>query len=405
MPARLFRPLAGAVAFVVAIGVGVGLWGPARLARAADGDGGGIAVLGIEALDGQDNALANDITEALRQRVTSGKLGSPALQGKDLVELKLIFSCSDDAPPCLAQAGKSLGASELLFGNIKRAGGELTLNLKLLDASRAVIEGSIAEPLPKRKPDAAALRGLAGQWLSKLNGKGGGAPVPGATLIIRSNVAGATITLDGTEAGVTTKKGLTLADIVPGKHEITAEKAGYGRISQQFSVGASQALPLTLALQPDHSETVEGDRAAALPPPPPMHDEPASDDALRSWMSTSFWVTLGITAVSLGLATKYGLDVRQINSDLDRFRGQPKSLDDQKIIDQKLADGKSAETRQWIFVGVGSAFAVASGFLFFYKGYLDKEAGSGTRTSDNHGLRIFPTANAATGGIAAEFDF
>jgi hypothetical protein len=406
MAARLFRPLSVLNFAPVTLALAA-LLGLAPAARAADGDPGGIAVLGIEALDAQDNAIANDITEALRLRVTSTRLGSPQLQGKDLVELKLIFSCPDDALPCLAQAGKSLGATELLFGNIKRSAGELTLNLKLLDASRGVLEGSLAETIPKRKPDAAALRALAAQWLAKLNGKASSG-APGATLIIRSNVAGASITLDGVEAGVTNKKGLTLGDIVPGKHEITAEKPGYGRISQQFSVGASQALPLTLALQPDGTtESAEGEREA-LSRPPPMHDEPpASDDALRGWMRTGFWVALGVSAVSLGLATKYGLDVRSINRDLDPYRYPTRdfSAAEMQTIRDKLDEGNRAETRQWIFVGVGSAFAVASGFLFFYKGYLDKEAGSGTRTGDNHGLRIFPTANTATGGIAAEFDF
>ena len=402
MPARLFRPLAVLSLAPVALALTVAL-GLAPVARAADGDAGGIAVLGIEALDAQDNALANDITEALRQRVTSSKLGSPQLQGKDLVELKLIFSCSDEAPACLAQAAKSLGATELLFGNVKRAGGELTLNLKLLDAARGVVEGSITENLPRRRPEAGALRPLATQWLTKLNGKGSGAP--GATLIIRANVAGATITLDGSAAGVTTKKGLTLADIAPGKHEITVEKTGYGRISQQFSVAASQALPLTLALQPDGTEPADGEHEAVTRPLP-MRDEPSSDDSPHGWMRTGFWVALGVTAVSLGLATKYGLDVRNANNDLDPYRGQPLDDDSKKqFVRDKLDEGNRAETRQWIFVGVGSAAAVASGFLFFYKGYLDKEAGNGARTSDNHGLRIFPTANTATGGIAAEFDF
>jgi hypothetical protein len=73
-------------------------------------------------------------------------------------------------------------------------------------------------------------------------------------------------------------------------------------------------------------------------------------------------------------------------------------------VNQLLDKGNRAETRQWIFIGVGSAAAVAGGFLL-YKGYLDKEAGSGPKTADNHGLRVFPTANTSSGGIAAEFDF
>jgi hypothetical protein len=79
-------------------------------------------------------------------------------------------------------------------------------------------------------------------------------------------------------------------------------------------------------------------------------------------------------------------------------------VDQQTTVNNKLAEGNRAETRQWIFIGVGSAAAVAGGFLL-YKGYLDKEAGSGAKTADNHGLRVFPTANTSSGGIAAEFDF
>src|ERR1700729_1464293 len=67
-------------------------------------------VLGLGAVDGAPDNLAADITDALRQRV-----GAPRdyqlLQGKDLVEVKLVFACPDEAPACMSQAGKSLGAS------------------------------------------------------------------------------------------------------------------------------------------------------------------------------------------------------------------------------------------------------------------------------------------------------
>src|SRR5882672_9137126 len=110
MASRLYRPLVVSVLVGLTALVGPGaLVGRMTPARAAEGDA-GIAVLGIEALDAQDNAVANDTTEA----------GASQLQGKDLVEIKLIFSCPDEATACLAQAGKSLGASQLLFGNIKR---------------------------------------------------------------------------------------------------------------------------------------------------------------------------------------------------------------------------------------------------------------------------------------------
>ncbi len=77
-------------------------------------------VLGLEAVDGAPDNLAADITDALRQRVAATR-DYQLLQGKDLVEVKLVFACPDEAPACMSQAGKSLGASKLIFGNIKKS--------------------------------------------------------------------------------------------------------------------------------------------------------------------------------------------------------------------------------------------------------------------------------------------
>jgi hypothetical protein len=113
---------------------------PSR-ARAAEGGDVATAVLGIEPLDGAPDAVAAEITDALRQRVAATK-GYQLLQGKDLVEVKLVFACPDAAPACMSAAGKSLGADKLIFGNVKRAGNDYQLTLKLLD-------WQMAEQLPE----------------------------------------------------------------------------------------------------------------------------------------------------------------------------------------------------------------------------------------------------------------
>ena len=64
--------------------------------------------------------------------------------------MKLVFACPDAAPACMSQAGKSLGADKLIFGNVKRAGNDFQVTLKLLDVSRAVVESFTAETVPKK---------------------------------------------------------------------------------------------------------------------------------------------------------------------------------------------------------------------------------------------------------------
>ena len=404
--------MVGRLTALVATLVVVLLGGAGTPARAADDSG--TVVLGIEAVDTQDNNLASDVTDAIKQRVATGK-GGPLIPGKDLVEIKLVFSCSDEAAACLAQAGKSLGAAKLIYGIIKRSGGDVVLTLKQVDTARGTIDGTTVENLAKKKLDPSALRALSAQWVARLSGAkpAGGGGTPG-TLIVRSNVSGATVMLDGAEVGTLSRKTLSIEDVSPGKHEITVEKPGFGVSTQVFTIGAGQALPLTLTLlRGDGTEGEEGGAAApdasASRRATPADEAPGGEDSMRSWVRTGFWVSLGVSAVSFGLAAKYGLDVRSVNKDLDQFRSPPHPPlpagdPRQKTVQSKLDEGNRAETRQWIFIGVGSAAAVAGGVLL-YKGYLDKEAGSGAKTSDNHGLRVFPTANTSSGGIAAEFDF
>jgi hypothetical protein len=388
-------------------------------ARAADGDAPTV-VLGIEAADALDNNLATEITDALRQRVASSK-GLQLVQGKDLVEIKLVFSCSDEAPSCMAQAGKSLGAAKVIYGSVKRVGAEFALSLRLLDANRATLDGQTVENIPRRRGEPSALRAMSAQWLARLGGKSGG-----GVLTVRSNVAGATVSLDGAAVGVTGQQPLSVADVAPGKHEIVVQKAGYASATQQFTMAGSQALPLSLTLiahaadgsgaerEPDASLAQRSSRSGDLP----------ADDGSQSLARPGFWIAMVLTAASLGAATWFGLEVRRINGDLDQYRQVPctsspsgyctttgapiadpqRSLDQKNAISRKLDDADSAHRLQWVFVGVGSAFAIAGGFLL-YKGFLDKESGGGSRTSDNHGLRIFPTANASSGGVVAEFDF
>jgi hypothetical protein len=96
-----------------------------------------LSVLGLEPAAGAPEAVATAVTEALRQRVTSST-GYRLVPGKDLVEVKLVFSCPDEAPPCMTQAAQSIGSAKIIFGNVQPVGTDaFIVTLKLLDAERA----------------------------------------------------------------------------------------------------------------------------------------------------------------------------------------------------------------------------------------------------------------------------
>ena len=116
-------------------GVGAGLL--SSQARAAETS---VAVLGIEASEGVPESVATATTDALRQRMSLTP-GYRLVQGRDLVEVKLVFSCPDEAPPCMGQAAKSLGAARLLFGSVKKVGTDaFGVTIKLLDSEKESVE-------------------------------------------------------------------------------------------------------------------------------------------------------------------------------------------------------------------------------------------------------------------------
>jgi len=419
---------------LVALALGALPLGPAH----AETDVAPTAVLGLEGID-VPLALTDDISEQLRQRVTASR-DMHLVSGKDLVEVKLVFSCADEAASCMAQAGKSLDAQKLIYGSVKKTGDDYALWLKMFDVRKAKIDFWLTETIPKKSADTAGVKAAAGRWFAKLTGK----PFNAGTVQVSSNLFGARVLLDGNPVGVTSEQPLTIGDVAPGRHEISAEKAGHTTAKQQFMVAANATVPVMLTLQATATAAgaapgVSGEDGAPKPaveqvadssPPSkaaaqvqaPM-DAPPSQESDGHGYRTGFWVTLATGLVSAGAAVKFGLDVRDINNRLDPYRRFPcngnqfcdgnnmvkpgaterltQAEEDKKV---SLTDqGKRAETLQWICIGVGAALGVASGYLF-YKGYLDSDDDRATHEA-RRGLRIFPTAAASSGGILAEFDF
>src|SRR5947209_5622762 len=109
----------------------------ARTATAAEVS---VAVLGIEPIDVPES-LAQQLTDALRLRATS-TAGVHMVQGKDLIEVKMVFGCDGETPQCMAQAGKSLGTDKLIYGTLKKGGTKVNVivALKLLDVKTATVE-------------------------------------------------------------------------------------------------------------------------------------------------------------------------------------------------------------------------------------------------------------------------
>jgi hypothetical protein len=368
-----------------------------------------IAVLGIEASEAPD-ALASSLTDALRQRVGATK-GFRLVPGRDLVEVKLVFSCPDEAPSCMAQAGKSLGASKLIFGSVKKSiGDSFLVTLKLLDANRSIVDAFVAEQITKAQATGPAIRGPVQKWFATLTGQGGAGIVK-----VRSDVIGASVALDGTPSGIMGTEDLVLSGITPGKHEVTITKPGYEQEKREVTVASGETAPVDVKMTRSPGAAAPVVTTPALTRPradsmPTVRDTGRASTVVR----TAAFVTAGGAMVAIVLGVKFGLDVQSINSDLDEYRrfnctngmctdsrGQPKkplSGPEVTYVKAKKDDGQRLEVYQYVSYGVGGALLLTSGYLF-YKGYLE-EAGR-SRASKGTSFALVPMVTPTEAGAAA----
>ena len=403
------------VSSLSALGVFASFLCVSRMALAGDVT---ISVLGLEPAAGAPEAIASAVTEALRQRVTS-TTSYRLVPGRDLVDVKLVFSCPDEAPPCMTQAAQSIGSTKIIFGNVQPVGTDAYLvTLKILDAERGVVESWISEQITKAQAAPVSLRAPVQKWFATLTGQS----LPG-TLKVTGGVVGASVWIDGTQAGLLGADGLTMAGIAAGPHQLAVSKSGYEKWERNVALasGATEKVAVQLkAIEgagaappeappaPDVAATLPGATAGSEPEPAP--------ETFNQGSRVGAWALLGVGLVSVGLGVYSSIKVGSINSNLDSYRQFPCTSNPAQMCkaDRKtLADpwppdaanyvqsqrslGNTYSTLQWVGYGVGGALLVASG-VFFYRGYIAKPTNMAARKSRSN-LIVLPSV--APGNIGA----
>lgn len=379
-------------------GLGAGVFFSAGQARAAETN---VAVLGIEASEGVPEAVATAATDALRQRM-SLTAGYRLVQGRDLVEVKLVFSCPDEAPACMGQAAKSLGAARLLFGSVKKAGADAySLTIKLFDGEKEVVESWTTDQFTRAQASAAGLRGPAQKWIATLTGQS----IPG-NLHVQGGVVGAQVSLDGVGVGVLSANGLGLTGVAPGKHEIVVSKPGYQTAKKTVTLASGDSRDVTIEMMPEpRSPGAEGAPVASETTPseqPPMSEAPVTSSGDRLGTKIAAIATAVAGAVGIGIGIRYSLLVNDANGKLDpyrRFDCVPLSKDlgvgcnnknvpavpgsDMDTTRADVADWiqktRSSANRyqkyQWVGYGIGGALLATSAVLF-YRGFFSSSSSS-----------------------------
>lgn len=363
-----------------------------------------VAVLGIEPIEGVPDAVATELTQALRQAV--GEIKSRrVVPGKDLMEIKLVFSCPDEAPACMMDAARSLAAGELIYGSVRRAArGRVTITLKLLDTTSGSVERTVTDTLPQ--PQARGVRPLeqARRWAAELLGD----TTPGV-MRVRANVPGAVVTLDGVTVGTIGSEPLILSSVSPGRHDIGLVKDGYPPVTQTVQVDPGDTVDVSLSL------------SGAVGAIASTGDRGGPSIALKS----ATWGFIGAGALGLALAIKFGMDVKSVNEDLDKYRrfpcagmfgciGSPTGPEAQMpltpielaYVQSRKDEGNKAQTLQYVFYGISAACLATGGFLF-YHAYVDGPRGDGSaaHASPRRTLTLAPVFAPGGGALFAHLAF
>ena len=374
-----------------------------------------ISVLGLEPAAGSPESVASAVTEALRQRVTSTG-GYRLVQGRDLVEVKLVFSCPDEAPPCMTQAAQSIGASKMIFGNVQPVGTDAFLiTLKLLDADRGVVESWISEQITKIQTTPIALRAPVQKWFATLTGQA----VPGS-IKVTGGVIGAGVWLDGAQAGLLGADGLTIAGVAAGPHQIAVSKSGYEKFERTVNLtsGAMEKVQVQLRsiekAEPAEAPVAQPSPLTAMPP------EPVASST--NGLVVGGYALLGFGLVAAGFGAYSSYRVADVNSKLDPYRrytcrsggdnmcaadGKTRlgalSADDLKYVHDQQGTGDTYTTLQWVGYGVGAGTAILGGLLLYF-GYTSKSDGS-TASSSKTNLVLLPSFAPGSAGAAAYLTF
>jgi hypothetical protein len=395
-------------------GLGAGLFFSAGQARAAETN---VAVLGIEAGEGVPESVATAVTDALRQRMSLTS-GYRLVQGRDLVEVKLVFSCPDEAPPCMGQAAKSLGAARLLFGTVKKAGAEAySVTLKLFDGDKEVVESWTSDQFARNHGTSAALRTPAQKWIATLTGQS----LPGS-LHIQGGVVGAQVSLDEVGIGVISATGLGISGVAAGKHEIVVSKPGYQTVRKTITLASGDNRDLTVEMVAEPRAGVAEGAAATEPAATeqaPASEPTASSSDNRLGTKIAAVSTLVGGLVGIGIGIRYSILVNDANNKLDpyrRFDCVPVSKGPQCDIHNEVAPDISPELRawmdktknsadkyqiyQWVGYGVGGALVITSGYLF-YKAFVADSTPFSTSDARGSSLHLAPMISPNGMGAAA----
>jgi hypothetical protein len=376
-----------------------------------------IAILGLEVVDGgegldqQTTQRAAWLTDELRDYAAEEQ--SPfelAHEGnKDLLEMKLLSGCADEALDCMAAIGRELGADRLLYGKLQKGADGYRVSLTLLDTRAPNVERVASDQIPFTEASRSAMAAWARSLYDQLAGVAGS-----GVLIVETNASSGTVFVNGRPRASLSGGSARIDDLEEGVHTISIEADGFAPYAERVTIMADEEEVMAISL----------DRLAD-----------ATGNPRRPYR-IGFGAALGATGVSTGAWGiswyQYRISLRSDKNDLvermlamgasqERYGSQAPNVCDSAAEDVNSSNQELAATagdlvttcdkgRRYavltpIFGAAAGLSAIAAGY-FYYKGYMDGGVEREPRDGrDSWSLKVGPRFGPDLVGAGLRLEF
>lgn len=347
---------------------------PVERATAADSDSDALVVFTLEGSD-ETADLREQLTSVVREEARRGTRyelvnDNPVV----LSDAVVVLGCKSVSTTCLGKAAEHFGADFLVYGKVEEVKGRSRVSVRLYDPAKGRYVRSFGRVITKMSEPYTAFRRKVSSLLG-LESRTSDKPSPENALRVRSNVEGASVTIDGEAAGETPldRKGLE-----PGRHEIRVDADGYEPWTTEVELDRESTVAIRASLTPEKTaepssgttekEPASGTASTTPTPGPPDSDVPPAPSE-RSWAAQwGPWMAIGGGTLALGGAVVAGAEIQRAENDLEAWRNR--NNDRTTAVDapreRELIDrGRRAQTIHRIMLGVGG-ISVTGGLLWLW---------------------------------------
>ncbi|MCG8422750.1 MAG: PEGA domain-containing protein [Proteobacteria bacterium] len=381
-----------------------------------------IAVLGLEVIDAgggidaKTTQLANQITDALRRRPEL-QLGPYALaphSKKDLLEMKLLSGCNNEAESCMARIGRDLKADVLMYGKIQRLTDGFQVTLTVLTVRSRQKKSTTA----KLQASESRTNSRVTEWTRKLYNRITGVPERGI-LVVKANVDRGKVYVDGKIKGNLSKKTVRIKGLRTGTRQVSIEAPGHQTFNDEVRIRAGKSVSLNASL----------DAIALGPQSGPSDDTPKSGDSRRMWRIATWGAVAATAASGVGWVIEWR-QIKGTQDDTEKIRDGLKMelkmmLEENNVctgidalamsdtafgeLKSKCDAGKRHARNTQILVPL-TFLAGAAAAVSYYFGYLSGDSSNRERArlrgkSDQPTVELVPSVTPSSVGGAVKIEF